>query len=307
MRALGLSAIAVQLLASPARADEGSKPVIIRYEATADCPSAEAFAADVRRAAPTIREAEDGERALALDVKIEGDGPLRRGRLAFTAAGRTATREIDGSTCTEVSGLLAFASALAIVPDASRAPPEPASEAPPRPAPAEAPASARPDPPTATRSDLSLTLSSLLLSDNAGPGLAIAASVLYRRGLFVAGVIGDVGLAVPSWLGGGPAVGLSAPTPSWLRLELLGHGGVHSYVNTYTDESRHSLPFIGGRARASFALANVLVGLEGIAEKDFGDVRLVDPAAPDQRRAVTRPSSAARIGGGLFVGGSLDL
>jgi hypothetical protein len=88
-----------------------SKPYELSYAASADCPSEAAFRADVRSRVENAAAA-DGAR---LDVRIEARAEGYAGHIVVRdAAGGTGRRTIEGATCNEVAGALAFLTALAI-------------------------------------------------------------------------------------------------------------------------------------------------------------------------------------------------
>jgi hypothetical protein len=123
MRAI--AALCLALSASTARAETAAEAVQLVYDAPPLCPSHAEFVADVRRALPELHIAE-GTGVRRFDVVIAADGRAGSLRIDRGAAGM---REVEGSDCARVSRLLAFATALAIDPnalaEASSPPPEP--------------------------------------------------------------------------------------------------------------------------------------------------------------------------------------
>jgi hypothetical protein len=122
------------LATSTAAAGEADEPVRLAYRAPDGCPAKDAFLAEVRRSAPRMRLARPDEPARLFAVAIDDDG--RHGRLTIEGEGRARVRDAEGANCAEVSRLLAFATALAVDPEAvapadvpMAAPPEPRPEA----------------------------------------------------------------------------------------------------------------------------------------------------------------------------------
>jgi hypothetical protein len=99
-------------------ADPALEPVRLVYEAPPSCPTVDDFLGEVRRSVPRMRLARPAEVARLFRVTIDAEG--HRGRLAIQKDGAGGVREVGGATCGEVMGLLAFATALAVDPDAVR-------------------------------------------------------------------------------------------------------------------------------------------------------------------------------------------
>ena len=121
----GLAWMALSLLLvvpRTARADADLETIRVIYQAPAECPGADAFVADVRRATPRARltDADDPVRLFRVEIQAE---PRARGRLTITEDGTLiGSRDVEGATCEEVSRVLAFAVALAIESRADRPP-----------------------------------------------------------------------------------------------------------------------------------------------------------------------------------------
>jgi hypothetical protein len=122
MRAI--AALCLSLCASAAHADTAAEAVQLVYDAPPLCPSHAEFVADVRRALPELRIG-DGASVRRFDVVIAPDGRAGSLRIDRGAAG---TRDVEGPDCARVSRLLAFATALAIDPNALSSAASPAPE-----------------------------------------------------------------------------------------------------------------------------------------------------------------------------------
>ncbi len=117
--------LAMLAVATSAGADEPTIALNLMYHAPIGCPSAEDFVTEVQRAMPGVRRAQVGERGYRFVVNVTEDG--RRGNLAIEDGDQhRGAREVEGETCLEVFGLLAFATALALDPTAT--PPSAPSE-----------------------------------------------------------------------------------------------------------------------------------------------------------------------------------
>jgi cell division septation protein DedD len=132
-----LAVIASLFWARASEADPAVEPVRFVYEAPPGCPTEGEFLDEVRRSVPRMRWAGPEEVARRFKVTIGADG--RRGRLTIEKDGAAGVRDVEGATCREVMGLLAFATALAVDPDAVR----PSDSSAPR---AERPATREPPP-----------------------------------------------------------------------------------------------------------------------------------------------------------------
>jgi hypothetical protein len=85
------------------------------YEAPAECPGAEAFAAAVRAQTKSATLTTEGEGTPGISVRIARKGSQLEGRLAIEEPGREASvREVTATTCEEVVSALALMTALAI-------------------------------------------------------------------------------------------------------------------------------------------------------------------------------------------------
>jgi hypothetical protein len=133
-RRIGFVALIALGFARPARAQTTLEPVDLRYRAPESCPSFSQFLAEVQRSTARLRLAGGAEPARHFDVVVEADG--RAGHLILEG-GSKGERDVSGVDCTEVAGLLAFATALAADPDAQPpdAPTSVAAFPTPRPAP----------------------------------------------------------------------------------------------------------------------------------------------------------------------------
>lgn len=182
-----------------------------------------------------------------------------------------------------------------------------------------------------TRRDVSFGVRPGVFYDGHGAGITAGADVLYRRGLVVLGVVGETAAAaflMPyRYAGGGGAVGVSAPTASWLRADLLYVMGAHAYsgvggtppwtaMHLYAESpSSATLPFAGARLRVSANLgssARFQIGVEALAETDFVRVRRNYQITEwslfhQERRTATRTVGTERVGAALVLGGAFDL
>jgi len=115
-----------------ALAADATEPIRIDYRAEVGCPSAYAFNAQVFRRTASARLATGGDTARTFIVSIERRGNTLVGSLVVRQSdGTTESREVAGPDCGEVAKVLALATALAIDPQASLAPPSEVSEPPP--------------------------------------------------------------------------------------------------------------------------------------------------------------------------------
>lgn len=184
-----------------------------------------------------------------------------------------------------------------------------------------------------TRRELALSIRHGIFIDGHSGGIAVGAEVIHRRGLLVVGLVGDYGTTVITaytYWGGGAALGVSAPVPSWLRLDLLGVAGAHSYSHVgalafpgsmaafgyFSDEgSRAVLPFAGARLRSSVevgASKRFAIGLEALGETDLARVARsyeTTSLSLGYRDVSTsrRTVGTERFSATLTLGGSFDL
>lgn len=258
--------------------------------------------------------AKDGEPAKLVTVRIDGEAG-RRGQLVFDTDGSAGVRDVEGADCAEVSERLVFATALAV---------EEADPPPPAVAERKESLDGRPTPTSEARHDVTLGLVGGVATDSYATLPLLGVDVFYRRGLLLMGVIGNVGLSLGdlyTYWGGGPAFGISVPSPPWLRVDLLGVAGLHSYSHvplqandgrSHTDVGA-TLPFAGARARIGTVLGPFVIGVEGLLETDIGtttktyDVVLWgQPSTTTQSRAVAIGGSK-RYAAGIYFGTSFDL
>jgi hypothetical protein len=107
---VGIAAIA-SMIAGIAAADS----LRFVYEAPAECPGSEAFAAAVRAQTKSATLTTEGEGTPGISVRIARKGSQLEGRLAIEEPGREASvREVTATTCEEVVSALALMTALAI-------------------------------------------------------------------------------------------------------------------------------------------------------------------------------------------------
>lgn len=230
--------------------------------------------------------------------------------------GRTGVRSIEGASCAETSALLAFATALAVE-DVTGADGNTRSTAPTS---AELTSSRLSDraPVSAAPRDVSLIASTRIQRDDHGSGLALGASALFRRGLVVVGVLGDLGGSrYQGYWALGPAAGLAAKPFSWARVDILGMVGANAYFAVSPSERASSdakavLPVVGARVRASVQLSNVVFGLEGLIETNVGSAMrryVVNESFddPPANREGTFSIGTARVAVGIVLGTTLEL
>ena len=294
-------------------ASEQGIPVRVHYRAPAECPSAEAFLDAVRRGASVIESVNEDEPVPTFDVTIEADGEhgRHRGKLVFETNGRTGVRAVDATSCVEASSLLAFATALAIGDDAVS---EPA-----RRHPIEDVARTAVPTPTARplRRDVSIRVAFRWANDEQGSGLSPGVSLLLRRGLLLVGAVGDVGVApAQTHWDVGAAVGIAMNPFAWSRVELLGIFGADAYSvrrsGAYGErDAKGLLPFAGARVRATVEVANVAIGVEGLAEANLGSVSRTYPRTESREGVSPSPAETisigtARVATGLVIGTTFD-
>jgi hypothetical protein len=101
------------------------------YEAPAECPGAEAFAAAVRAQTKSATLTTGGAGTPGISVRIARKSSQLQGRLAIEEPGRDASvREVTATTCEEVVSALALMTALAIDADLEARPSAPPAAAP---------------------------------------------------------------------------------------------------------------------------------------------------------------------------------
>ncbi|MFZ5892011.1 MAG: hypothetical protein ACOY0T_13225 [Myxococcota bacterium] len=106
------------LIARTSRAD--TEPIRIEYQASAGCPNARDFVAEVFKRTKSARLVEADARVRTFVVQIEQRRTLVTGSLRVREGqNETVAREVQGERCSEVASALALATALAIDPNAS--------------------------------------------------------------------------------------------------------------------------------------------------------------------------------------------
>ena len=203
LMALGWAFVGPRALA----ADSDFETIRLVYQAPATCPSVEGFLAEVRRSAPRLRLAGADDSARTFLVNVQGERAAR-GRLTVAKDGAiVGQRDVEGSTCGEVSRVLAFAVALAVDPNAKPppdrigGPPQPGAASPVWPSRVAAdtsstpPSSPVPAAPAAQTPSLSLTTPPS--ADVQSAWWAVSAHALAASGL-----------APNATFGGGPSVDL---------------------------------------------------------------------------------------------------
>jgi hypothetical protein len=160
--------------------------------------------------------------------------------------------------------------------------------------------------------------------DSKDAGGHVFGTVLYRRGLFLAGATGGFGGAVWgfNYTTGAATSGVALPVPSWARVEILGLGGVHVYDNvgraflSADPGVSGTLPFVGARAHLGVALggrgARIGLGLEPFLETDIGRQSKTTTFpmlfnVPGTNETVTHTVGAARAGVMLALGGTFGM
>ncbi len=290
----------VMLSTRPARAAGDHEAIRLVYHAPEACPTKAEFEARLVRASPRLTIADDEDvsaRRLTIDIDDRG----RSARLAVASNDSSAPpgiRDVEGIDCHEVIDQLAFASSLAL--DFVASPPSPSSPA----IPAAGRAHERtqlessPRPSAWDHDEIAFGVSSGLFNDQYNGGVYASGDLLVRHGPVVIGGVGDAcGSLQPYW-GGGAAVGITAPLPSWLRVDLVAVLGAHSY-SPGVESARTSAPsgvigFAGGRLNASFEVSHLAVGASATAESDLA-------------RASSSSAVNTRFAWGPFVGGTFGL
>lgn len=113
------------------------EPILIDYEASAGCPTAEELFRQIGQRTSRARWALSGETARRFSVRVEAIDARFRGQLSLSDG---SSREVEGATCDAVVNAMALITALAIDPKASTAPVEPPAGPTGPPSPAEPPA-----------------------------------------------------------------------------------------------------------------------------------------------------------------------
>jgi hypothetical protein len=99
------------------------EPIHIEYAAAPDCPSTDAFTADVLGRTARARLTQGSEANRTFVVVIQRQGARFVGSLVVRGGdGDTTAREVTGEQCSEVASALALATSLAIDPNATLAP-----------------------------------------------------------------------------------------------------------------------------------------------------------------------------------------
>lgn len=115
---LGTFSVAIGsiLLASAARAETAVEKVHLEYSASPTCPSADAFAAALRRDTPAFELVGADEARRLIDVDLRAETGSARGWFRFVdrAHGTTIDRELAGPDCDAVGRALAMMLALAM-------------------------------------------------------------------------------------------------------------------------------------------------------------------------------------------------
>ena len=270
----------------------------LAYHAPEQCPTRAELEVQLARAAPSLTVTSDDARGRRFVVEI--DDSARRGRLTIESEGTAGTRDFEGVDCAEVIDQLALASALALQPVMlPRPPPTPAAPATSAPLAAardSAAVSAGPRSNAWNQHEIALGVSSGV-SNGARSGVYVSADVLYRRGPLVVGGVGDLGVGRLRYWGGGAAIGVTAPLPAWLRIDLLAVAGAHAYpVDRLGSEPRGPITVgvVSARANASLELAQLAVGLSATAESDLAPLSSTEAVH-------------TRFVWGPFVGGTFGL
>jgi hypothetical protein len=198
------------------------EPVHLDYQAPEECPNEEGFFSLILNYTQRATIADDSTpEARRFDIRIRKLDAGFLGELRIGQSTETPTRSFDGTTCSEVTDALAFASALALDPSILGGPvEEPQTEAPP-PKPAETPPEKKPprkQPP---------------------PPVSRAPAAAWSKRLLLGGQL--LGHALPDIMLG-PSVGLQLWTPNrsagsvGFRLEGFGlFGPEHSSQNARVD------------------------------------------------------------------------
>jgi hypothetical protein len=120
-RTSALAAAVVSMLTSLARAE--TEAIRVEYQGVEECPSSSEFLRQVSRRTSSARIATESESARTFVIVIERAPAGLVGSLVIRETnGTTVARKVTGSSCHDVAGVLALATALAIDPNAALAP-----------------------------------------------------------------------------------------------------------------------------------------------------------------------------------------
>lgn len=295
----GLGAL-VLAVSRPVRAESSTS--LSTYDAPETCENADAFRARVTAAA---------RRAPPYHARITAHADRFEGTVLLPGAAHP-SRTIEAETCDDVVKALALAVSLSAEPveDTPAARPfllMPVGATPP---------DDRPSSTTAKRSDVLVSFGASMITDSENrSGAALDVKVVYRRELFAAGALAELGGALfeYNYVGVAPMAGIFAPGPKWLRAGLLGAAGVHAYWNADGTGwfggcpcASGALPFTGLRAIVGVDLWYVHLGLHGFADADLGRRRgtLVDA---DTSEPSPFTIGTNRFGAGIALGPRVKL
>jgi hypothetical protein len=145
-RVSALAVASVWMLPGSARAE--TEAIRVEYRGAEGCPGSSEFLRQVFRRTSSARLVPESESARTFVIVIEkGPSGLVGSLVIRETNGTTVARKVTGSSCQDVAGVLALATALAIDPNAALAPddgadaPEPAQPPPAQPPPEPAPGS----------------------------------------------------------------------------------------------------------------------------------------------------------------------
>ena len=300
LMALGWAFVGPRALA----ADSDFETIRLVYQAPATCPSVEGFLAEVRRSAPRLRLAGADDSARTFLVNVQGERAAR-GRLTVAKDGAiVGQRDVEGSTCGEVSRVLAFAVALAVDPNAK--PPPDRIGGPPQ------PGAASPVRPSHVAADTSSTLPSSPVPAAQPPSWSLttppAADVQSAWWALSAHALAASGLAPNATFGGGASVDLGRRV-----------GNLHPVIRLGLEYSSSAPASTDG---AIVTFSNALLSLEGcpttwdLGRISFlpcarfdGGVRIAAGEGIPNARTVVRPwvdlgamaRFRIRVGGPSFV------
>jgi hypothetical protein len=120
-RTSALAPAVVSMLTSLARAE--TEAIRVEYQGVEGCPSSSEFLRQVSRRTSSARIATESESARTFVIVIERAPAGLVGSLVIRETnGTTVARKVTGSSCQDVAGVLALATALAIDPNAALAP-----------------------------------------------------------------------------------------------------------------------------------------------------------------------------------------
>jgi hypothetical protein len=172
------------------------------------------------------------------------------------------------------------------------------------------------------RRELRATAGAGVFSATQGGGYVLDAELLHRRGLLALAAVGDYGTTVfmpPRSFGAAGGAGISIPTVSWLRLDLLGVFGARRYegvggmalMGVYNAGADATLPFMGARAGVALELGGDLrfvLGIRGAIDRDLGTVtRTTTASSAFFRDTREQTIGGTRISGVFTLGGTFDL